>query len=65
MCHSYFTNITTFLLPISLFPIFYSFLTSGKLPDFTCLKGCMTLTYYISQALKKGSVYHFDIITLI
>lgn len=57
MCHSYFTNITTFLLPISLFPIFYSFLKASGNTDFTCLKkDCMTLTYYISQALKKGSV---------
>ena len=57
MCYSYFTNITTFLLSLSLFPIFYSFLKASGNTDFICLKkDCLTLTYYISQALKKGSV---------
>ena len=55
MCHSHFTNVTTFLLPISLFPI--SLMLQVIQTDFTRLKkDYMTLTYCISRDLKKGSV---------
>ena len=33
MCHSYFTSVTTFLHPISVFPIFYSFLKASGNTD--------------------------------